>query len=408
MSVTSSRPVRSETEPGRAGRGGSRFASPAASYHLLVFASAILIVVGLAAVLSSSSIDSARDDGDPYALFKAQLAYLAIGVAFLALASRLRPSTIRAIGPWLLIVSFVTLVLVAVSPWGRESGGNRNWLDFGEFSAQPSEAAKLALALYLGIVLAYGRERLVTLKGVMVPAGFVSLVVIGLVIAGRDAGTATVMVLLVAAAFWTAGVPVRFLVVGCLLSFGGLVLAVATRPSLLKRLSSWWSPTACDPLDGCFQTTHGTWALASGGLWGLGPGLSRQKWSLLPEASNDFVYAIVGEEFGLIGTVLVIVAFAMIAIAVGRIVRRHRDLFVQIAASAIGAWIVGQACLNIAVVVGFAPVTGVPLPLVSSGGSSLITSLAGIGILLAFARSEPGAREALLARGRRASVGEGR
>jgi cell division protein FtsW len=206
------------------------------------------------------------------------------------------------------------------------------------------------------------------------------------------------MVLLVCAAFWTAGVPARFFVVGVGTAVLGLAITIASRPALLDRFADWRSPGVCDVSDGCYQVTHGTWALASGGLWGLGPGLSRQKYSLLPEASNDFIYAILGEEFGLFGTVLVVVALGMMVVAVNRIVRRHVDPFVQIAAAGIGAWIVGQACLNIAVVVGLAPVTGVPLPLVSSGGSSLITSLLGLGVLLACARGEPGAREALMAR----------
>jgi cell division protein FtsW len=180
----------------------------------------------------------------------------------------------------------------------------------------------------------------------------------------------------------------------------GVWVLIWLRPEILSRITAWRSPT-CDPTNQCFQSTHGTWALASGGLWGLGPGLSREKWSYLPKASNDFIYAILGEEFGLVGTLLVLVALAMIVVAVNRIVQRHRDPFVQITAAAIAGWIVGQACLNIAVVVGLAPVTGVPLPLVSSGGSSLITSLAGIGVLLAYAKGEPGAREALAARKRR-------
>ncbi len=169
-----------------------------------------------------------------------------------------------------------------------------------------------------------------------------------------------------------------------------------SRGALKGRIAAWLAPE-CGVGD-CWQVTHGTWALASGGVWGLGPGLSREKWSYLPKAHNDFIFAILGEEFGLVGTIFVLVALAMIVIAVNRMVARHRDPFVQISAAAIGTWIVGQACLNIAVVLGLAPVTGVPLPLVSSGGSSMIVSLIGLGILLAFARREPGAAEALAAR----------
>jgi len=377
-----------------------RLAGSAASYYLIAFATAILLLVGLAVVLSSSSIDSIKLDGDPFALFKAQVAFLGIGVALLIVATRATPPFLKSAAPWLLLISMVLLVLVAVSPWGHSSGGNRNWIVLGEFTAQPSEAAKFGLALYLGVMLSRSRHRLATLKGAFVPAGLVSLLVMGLVVAGRDIGTASVMLLLIAAAYWTAGLPLRFFATGATMATLGVWVLIWLRPEILSRITAWRSPT-CDPTNQCFQSTHGTWALASGGLWGLGPGLSREKWSYLPKASNDFIYAILGEEFGLVGTLLVLVALAMIVVAVNRIVQRHRDPFVQITAAAIAGWIVGQACLNIAVVVGLAPVTGVPLPLVSSGGSSLITSLAGIGVLLAYAKGEPGAREALAARKRR-------
>ena len=387
-------------------RVSSRLASSAASYYLLASSTATLVVVGLAVVLSSSSIDSIKNEGDPFALFKAQVVYLAIGVSLCILISRATPVFFARLAPWLLVLSILSLVLVALSPWGRSAGGNRNWLDFGDFSAQPSEAAKLALALYLGLALSHLRHRLVTLRGALVPAGVVAGSVVALVLAGSDVGTAAVMIILISAAFFTAGLPLRFFTAGTFGAVAGLALLVSLRPALLERVTSWWSPD-CDQLNECFQVTHGTWALASGGVWGLGPGLSREKWSYLPEASNDFIYAILGEEFGLVGTIFVLVALAMIVLAVHRIVRRHRDPFVQISAAAIGAWIVGQACLNIAVVVGLAPVTGVPLPMVSSGGSSLVTSLVGIGILLAFARGEPGAREALRARRVRTRIGRG-
>ncbi len=386
MTVTATRPA-----------SVGRLASSAASYYLIAFSTAILVVVGLAVVLSSSSIDSIKTEGDPFTLFKAQLAFLAIGVALLIVASRATPAFLKSVAPWVLLCSMILLLLVAISPWGRSSGGNRNWIVLGEFTAQPSEAAKLGLALYLGVMLSRSRRRMTTFRGAFLPTGLVAILVIALVVAGRDIGTASVMLLLIAAAYWTAGLPFRLFVSGSGLAAMGVWVLILFRPAILERVSAWRSPT-CDPQNECFQVIHGTWALASGGLWGLGPGLSREKWSYLPKASNDFIYAILGEEFGLVGTLLVLVALAMIVIAVNRIVRRHSDPFVQITAAAICGWIVGQACLNIAVVVGLAPVTGVPLPLVSSGGSSLITSLVGIGVLLAYAKGEPGAREALVTR----------
>jgi cell division protein FtsW len=366
--------------------------SPVASYYLLASATALLVLVGLAAMLSSSSIDSINEDGDPYTLFKQQLVFLLVGVIGMAIMSRVSPSALKAAAPWILATSIVLLFLVASTPLGHSSGGNKNWFKLGWVTAQPSEAAKLALALYLGLALSRLRSRLTTVKQAIVPAGLVAALVVGLVLAGKDIGTAVVMILLVAAAYWTAGLPVRFFAVGAFAALAVVAALVLSRSNLTGRITAWLSPDC--GVDNCWQTTHGTWALASGGIWGLGPGLSREKWSYLPKAHNDFIFAILGEEFGLVGTIFVLLALAMIAIAVNRIVQRHKDPFIQIAAAAIGAWIVGQACLNIAVVLGLAPVTGVPLPLVSSGGSSMIMTLVGIGVLLAFARREPGAAEA--------------
>lgn len=373
------------------------WSSPAASYYLLVASTSILLIVGLAVVLSSSSIASIRkENGNAWALFFIQLAALAVGLAALAIGSRLSVAGWKRLAPWMLYASVTLLVVVITS--GLASGGNKNWIRVGSVTIQPSEMAKLGLALYLGVVLATFRRELTTLKRILIPGGVAALGVLVLVLAGRDMGTAVVLCMLIAAAFWVAGVPARFFGVGAVLAVVGAVSLVAEGTSRTTRIGVWLDPSTCDIQDTCLQTTHGTWALASGGLWGLGPGMSREKWGYLPAADNDFIYAVLGEEWGLIGTLLVLLAFALIVIAVHRIVRRHRDPFVQIAAAAIGAWIVGQAFINIAVVLELLPVTGIPLPLVSSGGSSLVASLAAIGVLMAFARSEPGAREAFSAR----------
>jgi cell division protein FtsW len=374
----------------------SAWKSPAASYYLLAAATGILVLVGLAVVLSSSSIYSIRQqDGNPYALFLIQLAALGVGLVCLVLGSRMPVTWWKRAAPIVLYTSVAMLVVVIFA--GISSGGNRNWVSFGPVTAQPSEVAKLGLALYLGVVLTTFRRQLVTVRSIIVPGGIATGVVLLLVLAGRDMGTAIIVMMIAAAAYWVAGLPLRFFVTGGVLLAGATALLVLAADSRVARLSVWLSDT-CDPTDECYQQTHGTWALASGGLWGLGPGMSREKWGYLPAADNDFIFAILGEEFGLIGTLLVLIAFGMIVVAINRIVQRHRDPFVKIAAAAIGAWIVGQALINIGVVLELLPVTGVPLPLVSSGGSSLVMSLAAIGVLMAFARTEPGAPEAFSAR----------
>lgn len=374
----------------------SAWKSPAASYYLLAAATGILLLIGMAVVLSSSSILSIRhEDGNPYALFLVQLGALIVGLACLVVGSRMKVAWWKRAAPLVLYGAVALLVMVLLA--GESSGGNRNWIRVGLVTMQPSEVAKLGLALYLGIVLATFRHELTSLRRILVPGGIATGVILALVLAGHDMGTAIIVLVLAAAAYWVAGLPIRFFLTGAILLVGAMTMLVLAADSRVARLTVWLSPT-CDPTDECLQQTHGTWALATGGLWGLGPGMSREKWGYLPAADNDFIFAIVGEEFGLIGTLLVLVAIAMFIIAINRIVMRHRDPFVKIAAAAIGAWIVGQALINIAVVLELLPVTGVPLPLVSSGGSSLVMTLAAIGALMAFARSEPGAPEAFAAR----------
>ncbi len=372
------------------------FRSPATSHYLLAASTTILVLLGLAVVLSSSSIASIRSGaGNAYSGFIVQVIALTVGLAAMAFGSRMPVMFWKRMAPWVLFASIGMLLMVLAG--GRTVGGNKAWIDIGDFSFQPSEFAKLGLALYLGVVLSKFRHRLTHLKDVMMPGGLVALGVIGLVLAGRDMGTAIIMAVLVAVAFWVAGTPARFFGLAAgFVGLGALLLVNAGETRIARILQ--WASGSCEDIQQCWQQTHGTWALASGGLWGLGPGMSREKWGYLPAADNDYIFAIIGEEFGLIGTLVVLVAYAMMLIAVTRIVTRSTDRFAQIAGAAIGAWLVIQACVNIAVVLELLPVTGVPLPLVSSGGSSLILSLAAIGVLMSFARNEPGAQEAFKAR----------
>lgn len=377
-------------------RATSVWDSPATSYYLLAASTTILLLVGLAVVLSSTSIASiTKENGNAWSLFLVQVAALVVGGAAMVLGSRIPVAGWKQLTPWVLFGAIGLLLVVMTS--GISSGGNRNWILVGPVTLQPSEMAKLGLALYLGMVLGRFRLQLTTLNRILVPGGIAAAVVIGLVLAGKDMGTAIVLALLTAAAYWVAGVPLRFFVTGGVVLAGATTLLVFAANSRTGRIAVWLADS-CDQTAACYQQTHGTWALASGGLWGLGPGMSREKWGYLPAADNDYIYAILGEEFGLIGTLLVLLALVMLAIAVSRIVRRHRDPFAQISAAAIGAWILGQAIINIAMVLELLPVIGLPLPLVSSGGSSLVMSLAAIGVLMAFARSEPGAKEAFSAR----------
>jgi cell division protein FtsW len=288
-------------------------------------------------------------------------------------------------------------LLVFVPGLGCGTGGNRNWVCLPGFSAQPSETIKLALAIWLGAVLARKLSLLRQWKHALIPAVPVAGVAILVVLAGHDLGTALVLIMLVAGAMFVAGVPMRIFGFAALLAGGLTALLTLTSDNRTARIMSWLSDE-CDATSSCYQTLHGGWGLASGGWGGLGLGESREKWSYLPAAHNDFIFAILGEELGLIGTLLVLGLFGLLAFAMIRVIRRHTDPFVQITTGAILCWIIGQALVNVAVVIGLAPVIGIPLPLVSAGGSALIMTMAALGVLIAFARSEPGAAEALAAR----------
>jgi cell division protein FtsW len=247
-------------------------------------------------------------------------------------------------------------------------------------------------------VLAAKRRTLGRLRHVVVPFLFpVTLVTIGLVLLGHDLGTVMVMGGVVAAVLFAAGVPRRMFVYGGAL-FGSMAVAmVLTSPNRLARFDVWLGKDT-NPYGAYRQPLHGRYALADGGWWGVGLGASREKWQWLPEAHNDFIFAILGEELGLPGTLVLLGLFCALALVCYRIVLRSSDLFVRIATAGVMAWIVCQAIINIGAVIGLLPVIGVPLPLVSYGGSSLMTTMFALGMLLSFARHEPGCAEALSAK----------
>lgn len=371
--------------------------SAVTSYYLLVGATAMLVALGLVMVLSSSSVDSlsATEGASPYAIFLNQAKFALLGLPLAWVASRLPVAAYKK-AAWPVLLGAMGLQLL-VPFIGKEVNGNRNWIVIGGQSVQPSELVKLALALWLGVVLARKRALLGQWLHVLVPGVLVAGVAIGLVLLGHDLGTAMILMLLVAAALFVAGVPLRMFGVAGVFAVAGVAVLAQGNSSRVARIEAFFS-SECDRLNECYQTTRGMYGLASGGWTGLGLGESREKWSYLPEAHNDFIFAILGEELGLLGTLLVLGLFGVLAVATTRVVRRSPDPFVQVAAAAIGAWVLGQAMVNIAVVIGLLPVIGVPLPLVSAGGSALITTMVAIGVLLSFARQEPGAADALHAR----------
>lgn len=375
--------------------------TPVTSYYLVLGLTVLLVVFGLAMVLSASSVRSIAREGSAYSIFLGQAVYAVLGVVALAVTATLRPAVYKKLSWFVLILALLLQSLIFVPAISVSALGNTNWIKVPgtSFTLQPSEIVKLALALWLAAVLARKGELLRQWGHVIVPAVPVAAVAILLVLSGHDLGTAIILMALVAGALWVAGVPMRMFAVGGALMAAGATAMILFQGSgnRLERIDAWLGRD-CGVGDACYQTKHGLWALGSGGWTGVGLGAGREKWHYLPEAHNDFIFAVVGEELGLQGTILMLVLFGALAWAMSRIVVRHPDPFVKIATGAIMCWIIGQALVNIGVVIGALPVIGIPLPLVSAGGSALIMTMAAMGVVLSFARDEPGAREAFAAR----------
>jgi cell division protein FtsW len=391
-------------EPARSslGAAGEWLRSPVAPYYLVLTSAAALVSIGLVMVLSASSVRSYVETGNSYGVFVQQLAFAGVGVVLALVGARLPVHWWKRLAiPGLVMAAL--LQAAVFSPLGGDFQGNRNWIFVGGRSLQPSEFVKLALVVFGAAVLARKRKVIGRLLHAMIP--FVipgAALLIGLVVAGRDLGTAMILVAIAGGMLFVAGLPLRwFLVVGVLVAVGVGYLAAGSG-NRMQRIETWLGDTCTSPhVDGCFQKVHAEYALADGGWWGVGLGASREKWSLLPEPHNDFILAIIGEELGLPGSLAVLVLFGILAYACFRIVADTPDPFVRLAAAGVMIWLLAQACLNIGSVIGMLPIVGVPLPLVSSGGSALVAALMGIGLLLALARSLPGCSDALSGRSSR-------
>ncbi len=366
------------------------FAAETPEYFMLLGTTLFLVIFGLVMVLSSSSIISFVSSKDFFSIATRQGIYALIGIPVMLIAARAPISFWKR---WARIGIFVGigLQLLVFSPLGFAYGGNRNWIHLGAFNAQPSELVKLAMVLWLAWMLTTRQELLEDWRRMAVTLAPVVAIATGLILAGSDLGTSVILLSIVLGALFYAGMRLRVVLsVVVVMAVIGLV-AASIRTSRTNRISAWLSGCT-DPSQAsgdCYQTTHGWQALAHGGVFGVGLGNSTGKWSWVPEADNDFIFSIIGEELGLIGAILVLLLFVLLAICFIRIIRMSRDPFAKIATSAAMVWIIGQGFVNIAVVLGLLPVLGVPLPLVSAGGSALITTLAAIGVVLSFARHRP-------------------
>jgi len=374
---------------------------PLTSYHLIAGSSLLLLFLGLVMVFSASSVRSYASFGSSYTFAAKQGTFIAMGLPLMWAASRLPVRFWRMAGYPLLLASVVLLVAVLLPAIGKEVDGARRWIPLpGGLNLQPSELAKLALVLWGSDLLVRKKRLLGDWKHLFIPLVPVTCLVLALVMLEPDMGTTMATTVVVVALLWVIGTPLRYFAVFLvtLVSLAA-VLAVA-EPYRMARLVGFIDPCADHHrLDGGFQACQGLLAMGSGGIFGVGLGASREKWAGgLPNAHTDFVFAIIGEELGLLGSLTVLALFATLVYGGIRVAKRTTDPFSRLVAAGITTWLGAQATINIGAVVGLLPITGIPLPLVSFGGSSLLLTLVAIGMLLSFARSEPGAPEALAAR----------
>jgi cell division protein FtsW len=363
----------------RAGRGGEH------GWLALPAVVGLLCGIGLMMVLSASSVQALRAYGGPWVFFQRQAMWVAAGATGLAVAARIDYRRWRTLAVPLTVSSLVLLVAVLVPSVGLEAGGARRWLGFGPLRFQPSELAKLALLLFAAAVLADRTERRGRNAVVVRPVLVATCPALLLILLQPDMGTAMVALFVVLAVLFVGGVPLsRMALLGLVATFGAVVVGLAAsyrRARIFAFLNPWEDRTNTG-----YQIAQSLVALGSGHFTGVGLGASRAKWGFLPNAHTDFIFAIIGEELGLLGTIPVVVLFAAFGVFGVRAALRAPDRFGVLLAAGVTVWVVAQAIVNIGAVIGILPVTGVPLPFVSFGGSSLLITMVAVGILANVAR----------------------
>lgn len=373
--------------------------SPTAPYYLLLGATTGLLLLGLVMVLSASSVTSFRASGSSFTVFKSQAIFAAVGVVAAVAAAHLPVNFWKRVA-WPAFVLAVVLQCLVFSSLGVSRLGNTNWIRVGGFQLQPSEFGKIALVLLAASVLTMKRKLLADFKHVVIPVIFpCGLGFMGLVMGGHDLGTTLVLAGILGSVMFVAGIKLRIFGISLAFAAAAATILVWTSGNRMGRINTWLGGCPEGALqDGCWQTVHGKYALADGGWWGVGLGASREKWGWMAEGHNDFIFAILGEELGLPGTLTVLGLYLAIGYACYRLIASSKDFFVRLATTGVMAWVLVQAVINIASVLGLLPIIGVPLPLVSSGGSQVISTLIALGMVMSFARNEPECKAALAAR----------
>ena len=363
---------------------------PISSYYLLLGSTAALTGLGLVMILSASSIHSLETNGSSYAIVLRQIGFLVIALPLGFLASRLRIALWKVLARFSFLISVLMLLALRLPVIGHTVNGNRNWLGYGPIIFQPSEFAKFFMILWAGYMMAKraGSSSQETNVIALLLPGFV--VVMALIMAGKDLGNAAVFASILICLLFISGIRLRLIgfSAGAVVVIVGIL--VATTPNRMKRVLVVLNPFSNEyyKLSG-WQPAHSLMGLASGGLFGVGLGASRQKWGNLAEAHTDFIFSVIGEELGLFGTLCVLLLLGALIFSIFRIALRANDPMIRFACAGIGCWIATQTVLNIGSATSVLPVVGVTLPLLSYGGSSVIATYGALGFVLGAAMRDP-------------------
>lgn len=353
--------------------------------YIIFFVIVILMTIGLIMILSASSIRSHLLYKDSYYLFKHQLVWVVIGIIAMIIFMNIDYQIYRRYAKMILLITIITLILVLIPGIGRLVGGSRRWIWIGSFRFQPSELAKLGLVIYLAHYFSNKGEQVKSFVNGVLPPLLIMGLTFGLILMEPDLGTAVTIAGTFFIMLFAAGARISHLFTLGLAGFPLLLYFIMSEDYRRERLFSFLDPWS-DPLDTGYHIIQSLLALGSGGIFGVGLGNSRQKFLYLPEPGTDFIFAVLGEELGLLGTVAVLGLFFLFVWRALKIAVSVPNLFGSLLAVGLSTMVILQAIINIGVVTASMPITGITLPFISYGGSSLVIMLSGVGILLNISR----------------------
>ena len=377
-------------------RFGAWLGRPMTSFHLVIAVTALLTTLGVIMVLSASGVHSYDEDGSPWVIFAKQVLWTLVGLVAFYIALRMPVSLMRRLAFPAFAVTIVMLILVLIPGIGKEANGSRGWFVVAGFSMQPSELAKIAFAIWGAHLLASRRLERASLREMLFPLVPGAVLALVLIVLQPDLGQTVSLGIILLGLLWYAGLPLRVFATSLGAVMASAAVLAVSEGYRSDRVQSWLNPGA-DAQGSGYQAKQARYALANGGIFGDGLGQGTAKWNYLPNAHNDFIFAIIGEELGYVGAAGLLCLFGLFAYTGMRIARRSADPFLRLLTATATLWILGQVFINVGYVVGLLPVTGLQLPLISAGGTSTATTLLILGVITNAARHEPEAVAALRA-----------